>query len=324
MLSFYRYCRRCGAGVAAVLLLSACQPDATDSSRPAELHLATASLGGVFYPVGQSASNLVTRHADGYSMLPVVSAGAIQNPRLVHAGEVDFGITNGNMAWLAVNAAGPYAEPLNLSAVGALHPSVLHMVSLDGSGIERFDDLRGKRVAVGPAGGGTYAFLTRLLEVHGMTLEDITPSFLSYTDGFAQLGDGNVDAALALAGFPAAAVLQAQATQDLHFIELSEEHLATMLERYPYYTERVLPGNTYKLERDVRMIGVNNMMIVNSGMDEGTVFAVTAAIYGNLDEFRRNNAIAEQIDPAQSLALPIPLHAGAARFFESTSTERAE
>ena len=282
-----------------------------------ELHLATASLGGAFYPAGQTMSNLVSKYADGLTMLPVVSAGAIQNPRLVHSGEVDLGMTNANMAWLAVNAEGPYAERLDLKAVGVLHASILHMVTLEGSAIESFDDLRGKRVAVGPAGGGTYGFLIRLLQAHDMTIDDITPSYLSYTDGFTQLGDRNVDAALALAGFPTAAVMQAMATQELSFIELSDDKLATMLERYPYYTTRELPKDVYRQDEDVTVIGVNNMLITNSGMDEEQVFQIASSIYGHMDEFKRNNAIAAQIDWQQSLALPISLHAGAERYFES-------
>lgn len=295
-----------------VTVLAAC---VRDENAKIELHLATASLGGAFYPVGQSASNLVTLYADNLSMLPVVSAGAIQNPRLVHSGEVDAGMTNGNMAWLAVNASGPYKERLELKALGTLHASILHMVTLQGSRIRNFEDLRGRRVAVGPAGGGTYGFLTRLLDVHGMTIDDITPSYLSYTDGFTQLGDGNVDAAFALAGFPTAAVMQTLATQELAFIELSPESMATMLETYPYYTTRDLPAATYRLEKDITVIGVNNMMIVRSDMDEERVFQIASAIYGHMEEFRRNNAIALQIDPLQSLALPIPLHPGAARYF---------
>lgn len=289
-----------------------------------ELHLATASLGGAFYPVGQSASNLVTKYSDNLSMLPVVSAGAIQNPRLVHAGEVDVGITNAYMAWLSVNAESPYTEPHDLMALGTIHASILHMVTLEGSPIESFDQLRGKRVAVGPAGGGTYGFLERLLEIHDMSIEDITPSYLSYTDGFTQLGDGNVDAALALAGFPTAAVMQTLATQDLAFIELSPEKLLEVREKFPYYTVSELPKEIYRTEQDVSVIGVNNMMIVRTDMDEEQVFQLAKSIYGNMDEFRQNNAIANQIFPMQSLQLPIPLHPGSARYFESLSQTSAE
>ena len=305
------------------LFVAACAQNDSEEAKQ-ELHLATASLGGAFYPVGQTVSNLVTKYADGLSMLPVVSAGAIQNPRLVHSGEVDLGMTNGNMAWLAVNASGPYAEPLNLKAVGVMHASILHMVTLEGSSIQSFEDLRGKRIAVGPAGGGTYGFLVRLLEVHGMTIGDITASYLSYTDGFTQLGDRNVDAAFALAGFPTAAIMQTQATQDLSFIELSDEMLATMLERYPYYTTRSLPKDVYRQDTDVTVIGVNNMLIVNGDMDEEQVFQITRAIYGHMDEFKSNNAIASQIDRMRSMYLPIPLHAGAARYFEAASREESQ
>jgi TRAP transporter TAXI family solute receptor len=306
-------------GVFVCILITSCTKRETQ-----ELHLATASLGGAFYPAGQTMSNLVSKYADGITMLPVVSAGAIQNPRLVHSGEVDLGMTNANMAWLAVNAQGPYAEPLDLKAVGVLHASILHMVTLKGSAIDSFDDLRGKRVAVGPAGGGTYGFLVRLLEVHDMTIDDITPSYLSYTDGFTQLGDRNVDAALALAGFPTAAVMQAMATHELSFIELSEAKLDAMLERYPYYTTRKLPKDIYRQDDDVTVIGVNNILITNSSMGDEQVFQIVSSIYGHMDEFKRNNAIAAQIDWRQSLELPISLHAGAARYFESAAKEFKE
>lgn len=307
-----------------VLAAASCTPDSNSEPAGDELHLATASLGGAFYPVGQGMSNLVTKHAEGLTMLPVVSAGAIQNPRLVHAGEVDFGITNANMAWLAVHAEGPYSEPLELSAVGTIHPSILHMVALDGSGIERFEDLKGRRVAVGPAGGGTYAFVTRLLDVHGMSLDDITASYLSYTDGFAQLGDRNVDAAFALAGFPTAAVMQAKAGNDLSMIELAPARLETFLEKFPYYTSRKLAKDVYGLERDVTVVGVNNLVVVNTQMSEERVFAVTRAIYSNLDEFAANNAVAKQIVVSDSLSLPIALHPGAKRFFDTTGGENSQ
>ena len=310
---------RVTAIVAIASLLASCGDGSAGIERSQELHVATASLGGAFYPVGQTASNLVTKYADNLTMLPVVSAGAIQNPRLVNSGEVDIGMTNGNMAWLAVNASGPYSESLDLRALGTLHPSILHMITLKNSEIRSFDDLRGKRVAAGPAGGGTYGFLIRLLEVHGMSIDDITPSYLAYTDGFAQLGDGNVDVAFALAGFPTSAVMQALATHELSFIELSADKLATMLEKYSYYTTRSLPGEIYRLDKDVNVIGVNNMMIVQRNMDEEQVFQIAQAIYGHMDEFGKNNAIARQIDPMQSLQLPIALHDGAARYFDSIS-----
>lgn len=301
-----------------LLCLSSCSNSEPDTT---EFHLGTASLGGAFYPIGQTASNLVTKYADGLSMLPVVSSGAIQNPRLVHAGEVDLGMTNANMAFFAVNATGPYKQALDVQALGTLQASILHIVTLKGSPITSFDDLRGKRIAVGPAGGGTHGFLERMLDVHEMTMGDITPSFLSYSDGFAQLGDGNIDAAMALAAFPTSAVMQVLATNELSFIELSDEKLNETLTKYPYYTSRTISKDVYRLEKDVTVIGVNNILIANSRLAEEDAFQITRAIYGHMDEFRANNAIGKQIDPLQSLSLPIQLHPGAARYFNSLEQE---
>lgn len=289
--------------------------DSTQNNK--ELHIATASLGGAYYPIGQTASNLVTKYANNLNMLPVVSSGAIQNPRLVHAGEVDLGMTNANMAFFAVNATGPYQEAHNLKAIGTLQASILHIVTLEGSPITSFDDLRGKRIAAGPAGGGTHGFLERLLDVHSMSMSDITPSFLSYSDGFTQLGDGNVDAAMALAAFPTAAVLQVLATNNLSFIEFSDEKLKETLEKYPYYTSRLIEKDVYRQQQDFMVIGVNNILIANAAMDDEEAFQVTQAIYGNMDEFREMNAMGKQIDPMQSLGLPIELHTGSRRYFDS-------
>lgn len=308
--------QNCSVLTALLFVMSACAPS-SDVAKGKEVHIATASLGGAFYPIGQTASNLVNKYAENLTMLPVVSSGAIQNPRLVHSGEVDLGMTNANMAFFAVNASGPYKEKMDLKGLGTLQASILHMVTLSGSSINSFADLKGMRVAAGPAGGGTHGFLERLLEVHEMTMDDITPSFLSYSDGFTQLGDGNVDAALALAAFPTSAVMQALATNELDFIELSTEKLATMMEKYPYYTSRTLPADVYRLEKEVTVIGVNNMLVVKSSMDDEVAYQLSQAIYGNMDEFRAANAIGKQIHPLQSLTLPIELHPGAMRYFQS-------
>lgn len=189
-----------------------------------ELRIGTASQGGAFYPVGQAISTLVNKYADGLTMVPVVTGGSVQNPKLVNKGEVNIAITNNNLAVLANKGAAMYKKggKMNLRAVGSLHFSILHMMTLKSSSINSIPDLKGKRVAMGPAGGGTTPFLKQVLGLHGMTLKDITPSFLSYNDGFSQLADGNVDAAFALSGYPSGAVMQARVTKELKFIKLAD------------------------------------------------------------------------------------------------------
>lgn len=300
-----------------LILAAAVAAFGTGTAIAEELRIGTASLGGAFYPMGQAISNLVNKHAgNGISMVPVVTGGSVQNPRLIDSGEVEIAITNNNLAKLAVAGAGPYSSgPIDIKAVAALHPSVLHMITLAGSDIETFEDLKGKRVAVGPAGGGTLGFLNFLLPMHDMTVEDITPSFLSYSDGFSQLTDGNVDAALALSGYPAGAVMQAAAGADLKYIGFSEGKIEEAVERNAAYSVVTIPADVYGTAQDGTVLGVNNMLIVPSDTDADVVEAIVSSIFDNLEEFRAENANAKQIDPEMSKSLAIELHEGAARYF---------
>ncbi|WP_289034588.1 TAXI family TRAP transporter solute-binding subunit [uncultured Roseibium sp.] len=297
---------------AAGLLLAATGAEAE------ELRIGTASLGGAFYPMGQSIANLVNKYAgDDISMVPVVTGGSVQNPRLLDAGEVEIAITNNNLAVLAINGKGPYKSgAIDVGAVAALHPSVLHMIVLEGSDIKTIEDLKGKRVAVGPAGGGTLGFLNFLLPLHDMELEDMTPSFLSYSDGFSQLSDGNVDAAFALSGYPAGAVMQASAGNKLRFISFSDGMLDKALAKNGAYKSVEIPADVYGTAEPGNVIGVNNMLIAPNSLSADVVEKIVASVFDHLNEFQAENANAKQIDPSASLSLAIPLHEGAARYFE--------
>ena len=293
-------------------LLTACAPGTSQT----ELHLGAATLGGAYYPIGQGISNLVTQHAEGLMMVPIVTRGAVENPRLVSLGDIEIGLTNADLAYFGYEGQAPYDSRLNILAAGALHPSMLHLITRAGSGLNSMTDLRGRRVALGPAGGTTVAFATLVLAAYGMSLDDIVPSFLSYSDGFSQLGDGNVDAAFALAGIPAAAVLQARATQELYFIAIEPQIFADIISDNPYYYTVTVPANVYDMAADSTVLAVDNILVVGADESDETVFRIVSAVYGHLDELQRTNAIAQQINPEQSLKLPIPLHPGAARYFE--------
>ena len=287
----------------------------------AELRIGTASLGGAFYPMGQTISNLVNKYGQhDVSMVPVVTSGSVQNPRLLGSGEVDVAITNNNLAALAVKGVGPYRSgAIEMSAVAALHPSVLHMVVMSGSDIKTIEDLKGKRVAVGPAGGGTLSFINFLLSLHDMSLEDMTPSFLSYSDGFSQLSDGAIDAAFALSGYPAGAVMQAAASNDLAFINFSDGMLEKALEANSVYRKVVIPADVYGTQEPATAIGVNNMLIVANSMSDELVEDLLKSVFDHLDEFSAQNANAKQIVPEMSLQLAITLHPGAQKYFDARS-----
>jgi len=283
-----------------------------------KLRIGTASLGGAYYPMGQALSNMVNKHAAGYEMVPIVTGGGAENPRLVDSGEVDLGIAPASLSFLAVKGKGPYKKgPLNIKAMGQLHSSVLHIVTLPGSGINSIEGLKGKRIAIGPAGGGSINVMRNLLSLYGIKIEEVTPSFLSYADGFSQLADGNVDVAIALAGYPTSAVMQIGATKELKFIELGDEMMGKLTSKFPYYSNVTVPADVYKTDNDITVVGSVNMLIASGDMGDERATILLKAIYGNLDDLISENALAKQIVPKASLQLPIPLHPAAQRYFEA-------
>ena len=279
-----------------------------------ELNIGTAGMGGAYYPMGQGLANLVTEYAEGISMVPIVTGGSVANPRLASDGEIDFGLTNANLAYFSYRGEGNYDKKLNVAAVLPLHPSVLHIITLADSPINTFTDIKGKKVGAGSAGGGTIAFINVLLEEYGMTIKDIVPSFLSYADQFTQLADRNLDICFMLAGYPASAATQITATHKIKFIDLEEDHLSNLLDKYPYYTKIVVPKEVYNLDKDAVAIGVSNVLIVNRDLDEEVVYKATKAIVEHLDELRETNATAKQIDLSKVKEMPIPFHPGAERY----------
>ena len=282
-----------------------------------ELRIGTASLGGAYYPMGQALSSNVNSFAEGYSMVPIVTGGGLENPRLVASGEVDLALAPASLSFLAVGGKGPYKEALDIRGVGALHSSVLHMVTLPGSGIKGIEDLKGRTVAVGPAGGGTLSMMRNLFKLYGMSMDDIKPSFLSYADGMSQLADGNVEASFALAGFPTGAVAQIAATKDLQFIQLGDEKMTELVDTFPYYTNLEVPADVYGNDAAISVIGSPNLLITSASMDDDLVARLAESIYGNMEALIKENALAGKIDPEQSLNLPIELHPGAKKYFES-------
>ncbi|MSU88614.1 TAXI family TRAP transporter solute-binding subunit [Rhodobacteraceae bacterium 2CG4] len=304
--------KRIAAGAAVCLtVLGTALPAAAE-----ELRIGTASLGGAFYPVGQAISNLVNKHADGLTMVPVVTQGGTENPRLIGNGEVDVAIGNANTSFYAFKGQEPYADAIDLRALGTLHSSILHIATLAGSDIQSIPDLKGKRVAVGPAGGGTINLLRNVLEAYDMEFSDIEPSFLSYSDGFSQLADGSVDASIALAGYPTAAVIQTSTTNDLAFVPIDADAMKRILEAHSYYSAIDVPEGTYASEIEGQALGTRNILIVRADMSDERAYALTAAVYGNLEEFGAENAIAKQIVAEDAYGIAVPLHPGAKKFFD--------
>ena len=189
-------------------------------------------------------------------------------------------------------------------------------MTTENSGISSIADLKGKKVAVGPAGGGSVAALEVVLQAYGMTLDDITPTYVSYDDGITQLTDGQVSAALAMAGMPAAAVSSMAATSKVVMVSIDDEHMKKIQEIAPYYNAVTVPAATYNMDSDAVTIGVKNIIYVSSRLDDATVYEMTKTLVENLDELKSyHSAIKDVTKEGLADVGKFPLAAGAEKYY---------
>lgn len=259
-------------------------------------------------------------------MSAIVSQGSVGNPTLVDSGEADLAITNFYSGSVAYSGGQPYGKKMNIRGIMPLQYSILHLVTFEArKDINTIADLRGKRIAVGPAGGGGVLLFRTLLSFYGMSIDDVKPSYMSYADGTSAIKDGNVDVTMPHGAPPIEAINELASRDKIKFVTISDDVLEMLHAKYPYYERAVIPAGTYKgVDRDVVSVGVRDMLVVNSKVDDDTVYKITKAIYEHLDEVRKVHPSAKTIRFEGYNNELVPLHPGALKFYKENGIKIEE
>jgi TRAP transporter TAXI family solute receptor len=282
-----------------------------------QLTIGTASAGGAFYPIGTGIAEVITQHVDALNVTAEVTGGSVENPRLVGNNESDLGIANADHANFAVAGTDPYDQPYNVEAICSLHASILHIVTTEDSGITSIEDLKGQKVAVGPAGGGSIPMMTAVLKAYGMTVDNIAPIYLSYEDSISQLTDGQVKAALVGSGYPAASVMAMAATDKVVMLSIDDDKMEVISADNPFYSKVLVSKDVYGTENDVTVFGVRNLIVCRPDLSEDTVYAITKALYENPDELKSyHNALESVEQSTMADTAGVKVHPGAEKFYK--------
>lgn len=327
------------------LLLSACtKPDSSASNDPTppssdavsnqseapvennrtvtDIAIGTAASGGAWYPIGAVMSDIVSTSDLGISATVQTTGGGVENCKLTNTGDCELSITIGYLAYNAQNGLDPYVgnQMDNISCLfGGLSTGVMQVVLPGDSDVQSFADLAGKRVAVGPAGGGAITCLTACLEYEGVSYSDIVPTYVSYDEGVTMMTDGHVDAAIVYGGIPTSAVSTLVASNtSFRLLSLSAEMQAALLEEYTYFVPVTIPADMYSQPEDALTIGTPNIVIVSSDMPEDVVYDLCSLFFTdeNLAKIQESQPSAKGLTIEKAATeTSIPLHPGAERFF---------
>ncbi len=281
------------------------------------ISIGTGSMGGIYYPLGGGMANIITEYVEGYRATAEVTGASLENVQRIDAGEMEMGMTNVNIAYYAYYGKEPFEKKLNILGGFALYPSVLEIITIEGTGIETIRDFKDKIVSVGPPGSTTALMVDIILKQYDMSMEDIKPRYNSIAESVAALKDGNIDAAFILAGIPLGAITELNIRKDVVFVPLSSEALEGINQLHPYYVPGVVPAGTYEgIDEDVDVLTIANAVVFDPELKEEFVYEATKAIFENLDRLVAIHSVAKMINLEYAVEMPIPFHPGAEKYFK--------
>ncbi|MDW4499341.1 TAXI family TRAP transporter solute-binding subunit [Sulfitobacter sp. D35] len=299
------------------------------SSGPAlaqqQLSIATGGTGGVYYPMGGGLAEVINNHVEGFSATAEVTGASVENMGLIATGDADLAIALADTVQQAYQGTGRFeGQQLPMvRAVGSLYANMVQIVVAADSDIQSIADLPGKRVSVGAPGSGTEVNAETLLAANGISFDDFTAERLNFNETADALANGDIDAGFWSVGSPTSSILNLATTNEIRMISLTDEEVAKADEADPTFAPLSLAGGTYQgVDEDISTLGVPNVLVVSSEMDEETVYQITKAMYENIADMQAIHPAANETTVEFSMnATPVPLHAGALRYYEEAGAE---
>ncbi|MGF1641563.1 MAG: TAXI family TRAP transporter solute-binding subunit [Rhodospirillales bacterium] len=309
---------RTAAMVAAATAIFACTAVAQDRTGwPASFTVGTASQGGTYFIYGAGFANLVSEQL-GINGGGEVTGGPVQNATLVQAGQHQFGmVTMGPAyeAWIGESPLMPGVKHDKLRAMFPMYQTPFHAVALKKSGITSLNQLAGKSMGVGPAGGTPGTYWPRIMDALGVK---VTPRFGGAADQAGQLQDGLIDTFAFAAGVPIAAFSQILAQVDGVVFAPTKEQSAVLIEKFPSLAPFTIAAGTYSGQTEpLETVAMWNFFITSKDMPESLVYEMTRIAMTQHDRMMAIHSSSEETLPQNYIHNSfLPYHPGAVRWFE--------
>lgn len=308
-----------------VMSLAACGGSTDNTAnevKAQDLVMGTGSSGGTYFALGGAMANAINNKlADKKISITAQASGAsVENCNLIQAGEMDLGIAMNNVAANAVAGTGAFSKPCdNLMAIGVVYSEVYQIVANAKTGAKTVEDLKGLKIAVGPAGSGTVGLSEKVFAAAGIDInKDIQPQSDSFGDAATKMQDGHIDAACNVLAVPASSIIEMTTSMDLAYIDISDEILAEIQKDSPFFTRLVIPAGTYpKQDQPINTITCKAVLYCRKDLDEETVYQITKAFYESGPEIAAAHATGKEVQLEGCLnGVTTPIHPGAAKYFK--------
>jgi len=290
-----------------------------------EIVILTGGSSGVYYPLGLALQKIFERDLPKSKVSVISTQASVENLNLLQQGKGHLAFAQGDIlteAWKGNPVAGFPSSRTKIRLIGAAYPNYIHIIARSDANIQSVQDLRGKRVSVGAARSGNEVNARALLNAADMSYVDLLQvEYLAYGESVDLMAKQQLDAAIISAGLGVAAVNQAVSQLPIAFVPIKRD----LIEKTNnMFFAGNIPPNSYKTQTSaIPTAALNNFFVTTSDVSEETVYRITRAIFGNVDELRGVHPAAKVISRENALAVrPIEIHPGAARYFREVGLLR--
>jgi len=285
------------------------------------LSIATGGTGGVYYPLGGGLANVLSYTLPDVEATAEVTSASVDNIKLVGAGKADIAFTLADTAADGYNGVGKFKEKVPIRAIAVLYANKSQWVTMEGTGVEKIQDLKGRRISTGAPGSGTEVIALRILEAYGIDPnKDVKREKLSVAESASALKDRKIDAFFWSGGVPTAAVTDLAATPGVKVKLLDHAGAvpAMVKKNGSLYVKGVIPAKSYPGQvKDVEVADVWNLLVVNEKMDEKLVYRIVKTLFEKKADLVAVHQEAKNLDLATQYdgGSPVPFHPGAMKYF---------
>ena len=291
--------------------------------RKVRISIGTGGTAGVYYPLGGGIAAMLSKYVPGIDATAEVTGGSVANLQLIDGGKSEMAFTMADSAWDAYNGLDKFKDKkVPVKTLIVFYPNRMQVVTVEGRGIEKMADLKGKRISTGAPASGTEVMALRLLEAFGIDPnKDVTRERLSIGESVNALKDRKIDALIWVGGVPTPGLTDLAATPGMKIKLIDHgDGAEAMRKKYgPIYVKNRILANAYPGQTaDSTNVDVWNLLVVPEKADEQLVYNITKTMFEKKDELVKVHKDASFLELANQTtnASPIPFHPGAIRYFK--------
>jgi TRAP transporter TAXI family solute receptor len=286
------------------------------------ISIATGGTGGVYYPMGGGLAAVLSKAIPGVNATAEVTGGSVANLQLIGTGKPYVAFTQADAAIDALKGQDKFkGKPIPVRTLAVLYPNRMHVVSIEGAGVDKFTDIKGKRVSTGSGGSATEVFAFRVIEAAGLDKDkDMKRERLGVAESVSALKDRKIDAFFWVGGLPTGAVTDLANTPGVKIKMIDIAHLVpAMTKKYGnIYIKDVIGKDVYKgMEADNQAATVTNLLAAHRDMNEDLVYKIVKALFDHRDDMIRVHKESQNIklENQKTEASSIPWHPAAIKYF---------